>query len=194
MKLNHLRPICRATNRFSPSLALYLHFVVPYNALLQQRLSSSASAPDLTRDAPPPELTPSSEDAQARQVSANHDPVTEKSAPGLNHVPFRKYDPYPESTDRKKPSQSDNKKSTNRKKTSQSDNKKLTDRRKDTSSKRQETLMMESKVACNQGGEYTGQVFTCFAPPPAQEIIPEPMLPWARTSFPRLRRLDPMQR
>ncbi|KAF1973394.1 hypothetical protein BU23DRAFT_533568 [Bimuria novae-zelandiae CBS 107.79] len=76
MKLHHLRPICRASNRFSPSLALYQHFIVPYNALHQQRFSSSAPAPVAAEgepsqntqadDLPPPEVPPV-ENAEASQ-------------------------------------------------------------------------------------------------------------------------------
>ncbi|KAJ4303397.1 hypothetical protein N0V90_002290 [Kalmusia sp. IMI 367209] len=48
MKLPRARPICRAPNHFSPSVALYQHFVAPYNGLDQQRFASSVHAPPET--------------------------------------------------------------------------------------------------------------------------------------------------
>ncbi|KAL1595157.1 hypothetical protein SLS60_009845 [Paraconiothyrium brasiliense] len=53
MKLQHARPVCRAPNRFSPSVLLYQHFIFPYNAAHQQRLSSSAPAPEAAEDGSP---------------------------------------------------------------------------------------------------------------------------------------------
>jgi len=71
MKPHRVRQICRSRNPFTPSIALWQHFVLPCHPLRQQRSLSTAtettpsSIPDAEAEAPPltapaPENTPQS--------------------------------------------------------------------------------------------------------------------------------------
>ena len=64
------RPICRAHNTFSPSIALWQHFIAPNQPLLQWQLKSSFAT----------EATPTRDDKAHNQIGENR-------AVGLEHVP-----------------------------------------------------------------------------------------------------------
>lgn len=76
MKPHSVRPICRSRNPFSPSIALWQHFVLPCSLLRQQRPLSTATG------------TPSPQASEVQPHAENHEAIT--SGPGSPDIRIRK--------------------------------------------------------------------------------------------------------
>jgi hypothetical protein len=172
MNLQHARPVCRASNRFSPSTLLYQHFVVPYYVAHQQRFSSSAPALAATENEVPqspsqvPEATKATiaeprQDSPAQpRIRRFYAPVKDKKLADLKRADWKRElvakTRVPNAVDGDSlPAQAL------------------------ASERYVEELMLRTRLACDDGEEYPGVLLRPCTPP---VFIPEQQWPWAARS------------